>query len=483
MSPPMGLDFFFFSSRRRHTRWTGDWSSDVCSSDLRPRPAVALERVLRLERDGGSWAATTVLEGVAPGAVGVDGARVLVGTQGDGAWLSRDDGASWERVDLPEEDVFSVAIGAADGALYAGTEPSRLFVSRDGARWDELEALQDIPSRERWSFPPRPWTHHVRWIAPDLHRAERLLVGIELGGVMRSDDGGATFSDHRLGAKLDTHTLAWHPRAGGVAYQAAGDGAAWSHDGGLSFHAADAGRDLRYCWALAVDPSEPDHWYVSAASGPRAAHAGEHARGRLYRWAGGWEALPLPGGSMPYALAFSAGELVVGMADGQVLCGGADTGLRLDPIVAMASGGIRPALPRERAALEALQRRASLHNEGDREALLAHPDAIELPARQIEHVRVAERAGALVGFSLLLEPQDGACELDGLFVEPDAMGVGVGRALVDDAARIARERGAASIAVIANPHALEFYRRVGFTGADEIATRFGAGYRMHRGVG
>src|SRR5438876_6999220 len=32
------LCLFFFSSRRRHTRWTGDWSSDVCSSDLsRPR--------------------------------------------------------------------------------------------------------------------------------------------------------------------------------------------------------------------------------------------------------------------------------------------------------------------------------------------------------------------------------------------------------------------------------------------------------------
>src|SRR6266487_6456671 len=28
------LGLFFFSSRRRHTRWTGDWSSDVCSSDL-----------------------------------------------------------------------------------------------------------------------------------------------------------------------------------------------------------------------------------------------------------------------------------------------------------------------------------------------------------------------------------------------------------------------------------------------------------------
>src|SRR5207253_4361930 len=29
--------FFFFSSRRRHTRWPRDWSSDVCSSDLRNR--------------------------------------------------------------------------------------------------------------------------------------------------------------------------------------------------------------------------------------------------------------------------------------------------------------------------------------------------------------------------------------------------------------------------------------------------------------
>src|SRR5207253_7286851 len=30
---------FFFSSRRRHTRWPRDWSSDVCSSDLsRPTP-------------------------------------------------------------------------------------------------------------------------------------------------------------------------------------------------------------------------------------------------------------------------------------------------------------------------------------------------------------------------------------------------------------------------------------------------------------
>src|SRR5439155_17453831 len=41
---PMSI-FFFFSSRRRHTRWPRDWSSDVCSSDLNP-PRVRLLAVL-----------------------------------------------------------------------------------------------------------------------------------------------------------------------------------------------------------------------------------------------------------------------------------------------------------------------------------------------------------------------------------------------------------------------------------------------------
>jgi hypothetical protein len=280
------------------------------------------DRLVRLRRDGRSWAGEPVLDGVDVYCVAADGARALVGTRSHGAFLSGDGGATWEHVELPETAVFSVAIGRADGALYAGTEPSRLFVTRDGAPWAELEALQDIPSRPRWSFPPRPWTHHVRWIAPDPHRAERLLVGIELGGLMYSDDGGATFSDHRPGAKLDVHELAWHPHADGRAYQAAGDGAAWSRDGGRAWEGADAGRDLGYCWALAVDPDDPERWYVSAASGPGAAHGGAAARGRLYRWDGTWQALPVPAGSMPYALAMADGELLAGMADGRILVSG-----------------------------------------------------------------------------------------------------------------------------------------------------------------
>src|SRR6267143_2856426 len=46
----MYLMFFFFSSRRRHTRWNCDWSSDVCSSDL-DRFAKGAKVHMRAPRD------------------------------------------------------------------------------------------------------------------------------------------------------------------------------------------------------------------------------------------------------------------------------------------------------------------------------------------------------------------------------------------------------------------------------------------------
>ncbi len=279
------------------------------------------EGLVRLDQTDGTWRSSPLLDDEPARCVAAARGRLLVGSR-DGALLSTDDGASWRRVELPEPEVYSVAVSAADGTLFAGTEPSRLFRSSDGERWDELDALQEIPSRDRWSYPPRPWTSHVRWIAPDPHRAKRLLVGIELGGLMYSDDGGESFTDHRPGAERDVHTLAWHPRAEGRSYESAGGGATWSRDGGLSWEAAESGREHRYCWALAVDPDDPERWYVSAAHGPREAHGGGPARAGLYRWegAGPWqrieEGLPRPLDVMPYALVSTSGGLFAGLADG-----------------------------------------------------------------------------------------------------------------------------------------------------------------------
>jgi photosystem II stability/assembly factor-like uncharacterized protein len=251
--------------------------------------------------------------------------RIAAGCRGEGVWESEDGGATWRDAGLPAPDVFSVAFSPADGAVYAGCEPSALYVRRDGGAWEERPALRELPSAPTWSFPPRPWTSHVRWIAPSPHEAGVVLVGIELGGLMRTTDGGDTWADHRPGAQRDVHALAWHPTERGRAYQSAGGGAAWSHDGGDSWEPADAGRDRHYTWALAVDPADADRWYLSASPGPFEAHGSRPARAALYRWRGGgpWEeldlGLPRPLETMPYALATTDGRLVAGLRDGRLL--------------------------------------------------------------------------------------------------------------------------------------------------------------------
>ena len=146
---------------------------------------------------------------------------------------------------------------------------------------------------------------------------------------------------------------------------------------------------------------------------------------------------------------------------------------------------IRDARPDEALALEALQRRSSDVWESDRASLAAHPDAIEPPHRAIAEgrVRVAvDASGRRLGFSVVLTVTDGRCELDDLFVEPDAMRQGVGRLLVDDVVSRAAAAGATYVDVIANPNALGFYERVGFEITGEASTRFGSAPRMSRAL-
>ena len=271
--------------------------------------------------------AEPVLEEAGAQCVAVDARnreRVLAGCRGGGVFESEDGGASWQDAALPATDVFSVAYSAADGAAYAGCEPSALWVRRNG-EWRELSALRELPSAPTWSFPPRPWTSHVRWIAPSPHEASVVLAGIELGGLMRSADGGETWEDHRPGAQRDVHSLAWHPSEPGRAYEAGGGGSAWSKDNGKTWEAADDGRDRHYTWALAVDSEDPDCWFVSASTGPFEAHGSRLAQAALYRWRGEgpWEeldlGLPRPLETMPYALSTADDGLVAGLRDGRLL--------------------------------------------------------------------------------------------------------------------------------------------------------------------
>jgi hypothetical protein len=140
---------------------------------------------------------------------------------------------------------------------------------------------------------------------------------------MRSTDGGATWQDHRPGAQPDVHSLAWHPRVPGRAYEAGGGGTAWSDDAGDTWRPANEGRDRHYTWAVAVEPNDPELWYVSASTGPYAAHGGGDPQARLYRFGDGtWHplagGLPEPFPAMPYALLVCDGRLFAGLADGEI---------------------------------------------------------------------------------------------------------------------------------------------------------------------
>jgi hypothetical protein len=286
------------------------------------------DELVRLQEQNGRWHASLLSSGRGMQCLAADPQNpdlLYAGSRGQGVWKSTRRGREWARLGFYEADVFSLAVSPVDGAIYAGTEPSKLFVSRDeGRSWRELSALQDIHSRSTWSFPPRPWTSHVRSIAPCPHDARLLLAGIELGGVMRSEDGGETWSDHRPGAQKDVHALVWHPTEPGRAYEAGGGGAAWSRDGGLSWQPADQGRDHHYTWGLAVDPSDPDCWFVSANPGAWLAHHTEQgAEAFIYRWRGDgpWEplggGLPQPLESFPYALAMDTDFLFAALGDGR----------------------------------------------------------------------------------------------------------------------------------------------------------------------
>ena len=131
------------------------------------------------------------------------------------------------------------------------------------------------------------------------------------------------------------------------------------------------------------------------------------------------------------------------------------------------------------AAAASVYRRASLSNTGDRDNLLAHPEYLILGPEGLAEgrTRVAEEDGSVAGFATWAGTA-GTIELEDLFVDPAYMRRGIASALVSRIAEVLRERGAQRLEVTANPHALAFYRAVGFIECGTAETDFGAAPRM-----
>jgi len=271
------------------------------------RLCVAMDDALLIVSDGaGGWITEERLRGLSLQCVAADPVhpeRIYVGTEDRGLWRTADFGRTWAAVGagIGPANVTAVAVGQAEpghpGTVYVGTEPSRLFRSADGGKtWEELRAFTRLPSASTWSFPPRPKTHHVRWIAVDPHDERNVYAAVEAGALVRSGDGGDTWMDRTPDGPYDTHTLAAHPRARGRLYAAAGDGYYESRDGGRTWQSPESGLRHGYLFGVAVDPADPETVVVSAASGPRSAYSARSASTHVYRRTAGADWTPIRDG-------------------------------------------------------------------------------------------------------------------------------------------------------------------------------------------
>ena len=113
--------------------------------------------------------------------------------------------------------------------------------------------------------------------------------------------------------------------------------------------------------------------------------------------------------------------------------------------------------------LQEIFRLASLSNEGDRAALVDHPEALVFDATSLAagRARVATIVPDLIAGFATTVTELGFLELVDLFTDPDWMRRGVATALINDAVAFATTVGADRVSVTGNPHALEFYQQAG----------------------
>ena len=294
--------------------------------------AATREGISRATADTG-WDVTAVVQGRRVHCLAADPIHpgvVFAGTEDGEVLRSDDNGRSWDLAGRVGRPVRSLAASPHEpGVLYAGARPAAVHRSQDGGEtWEELTGFRRIRGRRLWFSPAgAPFTAYVHALAVSPTEPGVVVAGIEFGAVVRTVDGGRTWSGHRRGALRDCHGLCFHAVEGSHVYESGYGGGAVSSDAGDTWSSPRAGLDRKYGWAVAADPARPEVWYVSAAPGPGTAHGSKPAEAFVFRKIGEspWEklggGLPQPLDSMPYTLVTrrdAPGYLMAALANGDV---------------------------------------------------------------------------------------------------------------------------------------------------------------------
>ncbi|USZ73487.1 WD40/YVTN/BNR-like repeat-containing protein [Natronosalvus halobius] len=197
-------------------------------------------------------------------------------TSKTGLYRSTASGSTWDRLDVPRPEVYAVTVSPDGTRLYAGTHPAHLYVSTDeGSTWTELDGFQELPSRDRWHTPRHRGESHVRSLGVSSDAPNRVVAGVEVGGVHVSDDNGETWTERRDDLQTareddlqyDVHHLLvvssdeYVASCGGGLYRTRDTGYSWTRlDTGLNqsyFQEAFAHRGTLYAAAQTLPPTLP----------------------------------------------------------------------------------------------------------------------------------------------------------------------------------------------------------------------------------
>ena len=123
---------------------------------------------------------------------------------------------------------------------------------------------------------------------------------------------------------------------------------------------------------------------------------------------------------------------------------------------------LRPARPADLPALSALCLRSKAHWGYDADFINACRDELTLHPRDLQtsDIQVAEQDATLLGMVAISRGRDPA-ELSSLFIEPKAIGTGLGKTLFDWAVAQARAEGAQAVRAESDPFAEAFYASMG----------------------
>ena len=107
-----------------------------------------------------------------------------------------DGGLTWRHLaSYPSDYAHSVLVHPQDAqTVYVGSEPATVFCSHDGGeRWEEYAGFRAVPEAQQWFFHAETRHSHVRDLRMAPHDPRCLYAGIEVGGVVRSRDGGVSW--------------------------------------------------------------------------------------------------------------------------------------------------------------------------------------------------------------------------------------------------------------------------------------------------